>query len=588
MLSPAYNESYRLLSDIYRDLTPVYPSHHFCVLCDEVWALGKGASAAMVRERGFARVYADHVHWIRDELAKYDKRIWVAADVALEHRDILRQLKKDIVLLPWNYGPHPSFEDIILPIKEHGFDFIVTTGVSCSRKLFPDFSTTRENIRNFVRDGIRHGAMGMLNTNWDDFGSNFFSNNWYGIAYGADQGWNSENEATARFDERFAAAFYGDDSGLISQAMLTLSSLIELAPLQHLENTLFWQKLIPEYGVRSQLSMAHWQEAKERAQTAKGLLRQARVQQYAEDVEYVRYACDQVVYMADFRISLLAAAQAYRQACLSLADSAVVITCLRQAMTTIAELHDRWQQLASGYQRLWLGENRPHALAIVLDKFDRCQADLTDLVRRLQAAEGEWHRHRYLPPPLQVRLGITELTEKFFHTWLLCGSFPNSKKDTDLPSHVPGNCIGFDTDYVDEANVFPKTGDAVQRPDGSTVYWKQHTTPLGALVDLLGLFDQDTRVVAYAFCTIESPEDTRVTAALGSNDGIKVFLNGQQLFEDHRLRLVKIDEDKVELPLRQGINRLLLKIDQGRGQWGFCFRILERNFSNRDFHYRLQ
>lgn len=120
------------------------------------------------------------------------------------------------------------------------------------------------------------------------------------------------------------------------------------------------------------------------------------------------------------------------------------------------------------------------------------------------------------------------MTENFFQTWLVCGSFPNPKKQKGLPSHVPGNCVGFDTDYLAsigrQAGAFPKAGDVIKRPDGSEVLWKIHTTTIGAKVDLVGLFDRNARVVAYAFCTIESPKDERVTAALGSNDGIKVFL----------------------------------------------------------------
>lgn len=592
LLTPADPESYGLLSDIYEELTAVYPSKEFCVLCDEVWALGKGASEAMVNQLGLAKVYSDHVNWIRDELKKYNKRIWVAADVALEHQEILTQLKKDIVLLPWNYSHRASFEDMILPIKESGFNFVVTTGVSCSRKLFPDFETTRGNIQNFVRDGIEHGALGMLNTNWDDFGGNFFSNNWYGIAFGADQGWHSENEATENFDARFAAAFYGDASGKISKAIQTLSSVAEFPPVQNLENTVFWQNLIPEDGIRAQLSLVQWDEIEERGQTALDLLNQAQVTRFQADLDFIRYACHQIIFMADVRKTLISAASHYRQACLSQPDSIRSKKYLAKTIELLSNQQNRWNQLKDEYQRLWQRENRPTGLEVNLRKFKRIEADFIDVLERLQSAKAHLQQGHYLPSPLQVRLDIKELTENFFQTWLVCGSFPNPKKDNDLPSHAPGNCIGFDIDYLPEIGgemgANPKPGDVIKRPDGSEVVWKIHASSLGAEVDLAGLFDRNTRVVAYAFCTIESPDDRLVTAALGSNDGIKVFLNGEKIFESHQLRFVKIDEDKVALPLKKGVNRLLLKIDQGRGKWGFCFRILERRIVNDGFHYSLE
>jgi len=591
LLTPANAESYQLLSDIYQELSQVYPSPEFCVLCDEVWALGKGASEAMVKQLGFAKVYSDHVNWIRDELAKHHRRIWVAADVALEHRDILRLLKKDIVLLPWNYSSRDSFEDLILPIKESGFHFIVTTGVSCSRKLFPDFKTTRANIRNFVRDGIEHGALGLLNTNWDDFGGNFFSNNWYGIALGADQGWNSENEQTENFDARFAAAFYGDASGKISEAIQTLSSVAEIPSVQNLENTIFWQNLIPASGVRAQLSLAEWDKVKGQAQAALRLVDQAQVIRFNGDLDYLRYACDQVVFMADVREALISAANDYRQACLSQPDWAESRAHLTRTVEIITELKQRWHRLAEEYQALWQRENRAYGLDVNVHKFQRIDADFADVLQRLGQAQAQLADGFYLPSPLQVRLGLQPLEENFFQTWLVCGSFPNPKKDENLPSHTPGNCIGFDTDYLTEiggeAHANPKAGDRVRRPDGSEVFWKIHTSSLGAEIDLAGLFDRNTRVVAYAFCTVESPDDRLVTAALGSNDGIKVILNGEPIFESHQLRFVKIDEDKIDLALKKGVNRLLLKIDQGQGKWGFCFRILDADVRNEGYNYKI-
>jgi hypothetical protein len=94
-------------------------------------------------------------------------------------------------------------------------------------------------------------------------------------------------------------------------------------------------------------------------------------------------------------------------------------------------------------------------------------------------------------------------------------------------------------------------------------------------------------VVAYTYCTIEAPERMSVTAGLGSNDGIKVFLNGEKVFEKHELRFVKIDEDVLILPLNAGENRLLLKIDQGRGNWGFAFRLMDSQVDNQGYHYKI-
>ncbi|HEX9653208.1 MAG TPA: beta-N-acetylhexosaminidase [bacterium] len=588
LLSPAFPESYQLLSEIYAELAPLFPSKHFVALCDEVWALGKGASRMMVEEKGLVKVYADHIDWVQRELAKYGKRAWIAADVVLAHPEILAALNKDIILLPWNYSPRQSFVDMIAPLREHGFEVVVLPGVSCSRRFFPDHLASVTNIRNFVRDGIAHNALGVLNTTWDDGGANFYSSNWYGIAFGADQSWHSENFATAGFDHRFAETFYGDSSGAVAEAIRSVSSLSRFPEMQNLEYSIFWQRLVPEYGEKSQIRTDDWAEIKSIAENAGQSLQRSSATRYSGDLDYVRFAADQVIFMADARRTLLSSAEQYRLACLSQPNREVVKRTLDAARSGISDLKVRWDQLADRYQQLWLRENQPYWLNNIQRKFKAIADDFADAETRLQQAAADLEAGHFLPPPARVRLDIRELSEDFFQSWLLCGSFPNPKKELGLSSHEPGGCVGFDTDYLTasggERGVQPRADEMVTRPDGSTVAWKVHTSTT-AEVDLQNLFDQNSRTVAYAFASIESQKEQTVTAGFGSNDGIKIFLNGDQVFETHSLRFVQVDGDTVRLNLKKGTNRLLLKIDQGRGLWGFVFRFLETPVRNHSFKY---
>lgn len=225
------------------------------ILCDELWALGKGASETMFKEKGFEQVFANHINRIHDELAKYGKRIIVAGDEPLKHPGVLSLLKKDIILLPWDYSPRESFVEILEPFAAHHFDMIVTPGVSCWRKIFPDFRVSKINIRNFTRGAVEYDAIGVLNSTWDDWGINFFSNNRYGIAYGADQGWHSENLRTDDFGIRFSASCYGEREGTVTGAIEQLNTLNTYSELQNMEATVFWNTLIPDYGIRANLSL---------------------------------------------------------------------------------------------------------------------------------------------------------------------------------------------------------------------------------------------------------------------------------------------------------------------------------------------
>ena len=70
--------------------------------------------------------------------------------------------------------------------------------------------------------------------------------------------------------------------------------------------------------------------------------------------------------------------------------------------------------------------------------------------------------------------------------------------------------------------------------------------------------------------TVDKPRDLPIS--LGSDDGIKVFLNGKQILANNIGRGAAADQEKVTLNLRKGDNYLLLKIHNQSGPSGFYFR----------------
>ncbi len=79
----------------------------------------------------------------------------------------------------------------------------------------------------------------------------------------------------------------------------------------------------------------------------------------------------------------------------------------------------------------------------------------------------------------------------------------------------------------------------------------------------------------YLYRTLQAEGPRTVTLSLGSDDGIKVWLNGAQVHANPITRGVLPDQDKVTVSLVPGENRLLVKIANGGGPAGFYFRVLE-------------
>jgi hypothetical protein len=91
-------------------------------------------------------------------------------------------------------------------------------------------------------------------------------------------------------------------------------------------------------------------------------------------------------------------------------------------------------------------------------------------------------------------------------------------------------------------------------------------------MDLLKALGGEQRV-AYARTWIYSPEERPARLELGSDDGVKVWLNGQLIHANNAARALQPGSDKVDVTLHAGWNPLLLKVTQYTAGWEFCVRL---------------
>ncbi|NRA95691.1 MAG: DUF1553 domain-containing protein [Planctomycetes bacterium] len=88
------------------------------------------------------------------------------------------------------------------------------------------------------------------------------------------------------------------------------------------------------------------------------------------------------------------------------------------------------------------------------------------------------------------------------------------------------------------------------------------------------LFSQLPNRAYYLQRIIDSPSARPFSFFVGSDDSIKVFLNGKEIFVRNVARGVAADQDRVDVGLQAGENRLMIKIVNGGGACGFYFRAL--------------
>ena len=80
-------------------------------------------------------------------------------------------------------------------------------------------------------------------------------------------------------------------------------------------------------------------------------------------------------------------------------------------------------------------------------------------------------------------------------------------------------------------------------------------------------------VIGYALTYLDSDRDRTEILSLASDDGIKVWVNDKLIWSHHVHRPIRSADDVIALPLSKGRNKILLKIENGFGPWGFLASI---------------
>ena len=227
-LNPAKEETYKFLEDHLREVARAYKSPYFNINCDETESLGQGYAKAYVDSIGAEKVYYQHINRVNRMLRPYRKRVMMWGDIADQHPEILDNLDDDIFLIAWSYVDKNDFDDFLKPYKESGRSFFVAPGVSLSERVWPKHYEFRKNISNLCRDGYKNGALGVINTCWDDFGESLINSALYGLAWGAEMSWNAVSTDERNAEANFANHFFGSTSNTLINYLDSISEISKI------------------------------------------------------------------------------------------------------------------------------------------------------------------------------------------------------------------------------------------------------------------------------------------------------------------------------------------------------------------------
>ncbi len=186
---------------------------------------------------------------------------------------------------------------------------------------------------------------------------------------------------------------------------------------------------------------------------------------------------------------------------------------------------------------------------------DACDKDQVDLIAKHLKELG-------VKIDLEAHFG-------FVRQWLLVAPFDNTED------------AGFNTAYAPEKGVDPTA--VYKGKKGVEARWTSFTTSAPyAVVDLNKALGKQQGIVAYAYAVIQSPADRPIQVRAGSPNGIKIFLNGKEVYHrDEYHHGVEVDQHIANAVLKAGRNELLVKVCQNEQKedwaqnWNFQVRLCD-------------
>ncbi|HVF67738.1 MAG TPA: beta-N-acetylhexosaminidase [Pyrinomonadaceae bacterium] len=418
VMTPKDEGTYKLVADMYKELDPLFPGEFFHIGADETFELGRGRAAEDVKARGIGPVYFDHLKRVRELLQPYKRRLMFWGDIALNHPDLLPSVPRDMIAMNWDYSPKPSYEARIGLFKKAGLEQFVCPGVQSWNQIFPNTDAATVNVVNFVRDGQRAGALGMMNTQWDDDGESLFEMDWHGVVLGAAASWQDLRDAQTDtqavidgFDRDFDWAFFRHEGEELTEATRALGGANALLEINNSDD-LFWRDPFTDdfqetiargKGEKTKQLRLDAEEAEEAVERERANVRRNR-----STLDVMSFAARRFDHMGRRAQVLAQMSRDYWDAYLNLNDRRQVRRLRSYSgaiYNSLREMSEELTALREEYRELWLKENRPYWLASVLARYDLAAARWLARSKQVEEALREYDRSSTLPPPAEFGLG---------------------------------------------------------------------------------------------------------------------------------------------------------------------------------------
>lgn len=247
-LCPIDDRSIEFVRGLYDELLPHFSSQQFNVGCDETFDVGQGRSKAAVEEMGAGRVYLAFLQQIHREVQAHGRTMQFWGDIIVNHPELvpelLRALSPAPIALEWGYEANHPFAQNGAVFAQSGAPFYVCPGTSSWNAIAGRTANAMGNLLNAAENGLQHGAVGFLNTDWGDNGHwQPLPVSYLGFAYGAAVSWACEANREIPIAEALSRFAFTDASGTMGRLAFDLGNVHQETGVLTFNSTILFRLL---------------------------------------------------------------------------------------------------------------------------------------------------------------------------------------------------------------------------------------------------------------------------------------------------------------------------------------------------------
>lgn len=353
-LCPGDPGSLALITELFDELLPHFTSPLFNVGCDETWDLGQGRSKAECEARGAERVYLDFLLKIYRLVKERGRTMMFWGDIILHRPELISELPSDAIALEWGYEADHPFDKDGSQFQQAGVPFYVCPGTSSWNTIAGRTDNAIGNLRNAAENGLRHGAIGYLNTDWGDNGHlQYLPVSYLGFAVGAAYSWGQEANRSLPVADALSLYAFRDSAGVMGRLAYDLGNVYQKAGNMPGNASALFHILL--YGksydfVQQGVTLEHLTAVEAAIQESIGSLDRARMARpdAALIAEEFRNAAEMLIHACRFGRNRLS-----------------------PGSIPPVELESHLRSIMGTHRQLWLARNRPGGLSDSVRRLER-------------------------------------------------------------------------------------------------------------------------------------------------------------------------------------------------------------------------